>query len=211
MTSPSPAKPEPPAKAPARRRNAADSRQSLLEAAGDLFAERGFDRTTTRDIGELAGLDPTLITRYFGNKAGLYLAILRDDFAAEEPGALRDLLHPGRMTALLDRVGRYGIGPIYDAALRPHSDPAVDAQARAVLTERFVDPTEHRLRGDASSPNARLGAEIIAAAFVGVAVGRSSGAFPTLTETASADIEELLVQALSNLLPGPPDRVLPGY
>src|SRR6478609_2950361 len=131
MTSPSVA-----AKTPARRRNAADSRQALLDAASSLFAERGFDRSTTRDIGERAGLDPTLITRYFGSKAALYLATLRTDFAAEEPGALRDLLEPDRMPMLLDRIDRRGTGPIYDAALRPHSDPVVDAEARALLTER---------------------------------------------------------------------------
>lgn len=197
--------PEPATAPAARRRNSNDSRQLLLTAAGELFSERGFDRTTTRDIGERAGLDPTLITRYFGNKAGLYLATLRTDFAAEEPGALRNLLHPGRMTTLLDRVGRRGIGPIYDAALHRHADPAVGAQARAVLTERFVDPTEQQLLGAGGLPNARLRAEIIAAAFVGVAVGRTSGAFPTLSETAPADVEKLLVQALSHLLPGPDD------
>ena len=196
MTHQNPAPPSP----TARRRNSDDSRQSLLAAAGELFSERGFDRTTTRDIGERAGLDPTLITRYFGNKAGLYVATLRTDFAAEEPGALRDLLHPGRMTALLDRVGRRGTGPIYDAALRRHTDPAVDTEARAVLTERLVDPMEHHL-SDAGSPDARLLAEIIAAAFVGVAAGRTSGAFPALAQTPSADVEELLAQALRNLVP----------
>ena len=196
MTHPPPAAPQ----STGRRRNADDSRQALLTAAGELFSERGFDRTTTRDIGERAGLDPTLITRYFGNKAGLYVATLRTNFAAEEPGALRDLLHPGRMTALLDRVGRRGTGPIYDAALRRHTDPTVDTEARAVLTERLVDPMEHHL-SEAGSPDARLLAEIIAAAFVGVAAGRTSGAFPTLAGTPSADVEDLLAQALGNLVP----------
>ena len=78
-------------KAPARRRNAADSRQALLAAAQELFAERGFERSTIRDIGDRAGLDPTLIARYFGNKAALYLAALRSDFDAEDD-AVPDLL-----------------------------------------------------------------------------------------------------------------------
>ncbi len=195
--------------APRRRRNAADSRQTLLEAARELFAERGFDRSTTRDIGERAGLDPTLITRYFGSKAALYLATLRTDFAAEEPGALRDLLEPTRMLELLDRIGRRGTGPIYDAALRPHSDPIIDAEARAVLTERFVDPMEQRLRGDATAQDARLRAEIITAAFIGVAVGRNNGAFPALTAAPSADVAELLAHALSDLRPPPDVQDLP--
>lgn len=59
-----------------RRRDSARSRQLLLEAAAGLFAERGFDRSTTREIGERAGVDPALIARYFGGKAQLYLAVL---------------------------------------------------------------------------------------------------------------------------------------
>lgn len=204
MTTPG-ASAEPATIAPTRRRNAADSKRLLLEAASELFDERGFDGTTTRDIGERAGLDPTLITRYFGNKAELYLASLRMNFAAEEPGALRDLLDTGRMTSLLDRVGRRGTGPIYDTALRAHSNPAIDAQARSVLTARFVDPTEQRIVAAGTPKDARLRAEIIAAAFVGVAVGRTSGAFPTLAATRSAEIEKLLVEALRNLLAGPAD------
>lgn len=200
MTSPSVA-----AKTPARRRNAADSRQALLDAASSLFAERGFDRTTTRDIGELAGLDPTLISRYFGNKAALYLATLRTDFAAEEPGALRDLLEPGRMTELLDRVGRRGPGPIFEAALRQHTDPVIDAEARSVLAQRLVDPLEQRMTADGAhhadhdETDARLKAEIITAAFVGVTMSRHSGAFPALAAAPAARVAELLTQALSKL------------
>jgi len=74
------------AKAPVRRRNAADSRQRLLDAARKLFAERGYERSTIRDIGEQAGLDSTLIARYFGSKAALYLEAMRTDFAAEGAG-----------------------------------------------------------------------------------------------------------------------------
>jgi len=200
---------------PVRRRNAASSKQALLTAASALFAERGFDRTTTRDIGERAGLDPTLIARYFGNKAALYLATLRTDFAAEEPGALRDLLQPERMTQLLDRVARRGPGPIFDAALRRHADPVVDSEARAMLSERMVDPLEQRLAGVPDSPDrsssannqdARLRAEIITAAFVGVAVSRHSDAFPALAAAPSGLITELLARALGELIPDEPQR-----
>ena len=54
-----------------RRRDSAASRDRLLSAAGELFADRGFDRTSAREIGERAGVDPTMIARYFGGKAQL--------------------------------------------------------------------------------------------------------------------------------------------
>ncbi len=186
------------AKAPVRRRNAADSRQRLLDAARKLFAERGYERSTIRDIGELAGLDSTLIARYFGSKAALSLESMRTDFAAEEPGALRDLLAPGRMSELLERVGRRGPGPIFDVALQRLLDPTLDNQARTMLAERVVDPLDRRLSSD-GAPEARLRAEIITAALIGVAVSRYRVALPALSAATPEQVGELLLEALNGL------------
>jgi AcrR family transcriptional regulator len=47
-------------------------RQLLLDAARDLFAERGFKGTSTRDIAERAGVSEVMIFRHFGTKANLF-------------------------------------------------------------------------------------------------------------------------------------------
>ncbi|MBM4250555.1 MAG: TetR/AcrR family transcriptional regulator [Deltaproteobacteria bacterium] len=57
-------------------RSAADSKQVLIDAAIKLFAERGFDGTTTRDIADASGLNISLISYYFGGKDGLLQAAL---------------------------------------------------------------------------------------------------------------------------------------
>jgi AcrR family transcriptional regulator len=188
------------AKAPVRRRNAADSRRRLLDAARKLFAERGYERSTIRDIGEQAGLDSTLIARYFGSKAALYLEAMRTEFAAEEAEPLPDLLKPGRMAELIERVGRRGPGPILDVALQRLSDPTLDNQARTMLAERVVDPLDRTLSGDGAD-EARLCAEIITAAFIGVAVSRYRGALPALSAATPQHVAELLVAALGELDP----------
>jgi len=186
-----------------RRRDSAGSRQALLAAARTLFNDRGFDRTTIRDIGELAGLDPTLIARYFGSKSGLYLAILRTDFAAEEAESPRDLFDPDRMIELLDRVRRRGPGPVISSALRSDGDPSVHDEALVAFTERLIDPLVRRLdSGPLESdgvPDARLRAELVAAAFVGVAVGRHADAFPTLSDAPAEQIAALLLDSLGRL------------
>ena len=181
-----------------RRRDAAGSRQALLVAARTLFNERGFDRTTIRDIGELAGLDPTLIARYFGSKSGLYLAILRTDFAAEEAESPRDLFDRERMIELLDRVQRRGPGPVVASALRADGDPSVHDEALAAFTERLVDPLVRRLESGGVSES-RLRAELVAAAFVGVAVGRHADAFPTLSAAPAEKVATLLLDSLGRL------------
>jgi AcrR family transcriptional regulator len=48
----------------------------LLQAALSLFASQGFARTSTREIAELAGANLAAISYYFGDKAGLYRAVL---------------------------------------------------------------------------------------------------------------------------------------
>lgn len=58
------------------RSDGARSRQRLLLAGTRLFAERGFDATSTRDIAQAAGANVAAISYYFGDKAGLYRAAL---------------------------------------------------------------------------------------------------------------------------------------
>ncbi|MCX2929977.1 helix-turn-helix domain containing protein [Mycobacterium sp. CVI_P3] len=47
-------------------------RQLLLAAARDIFAERGYKGTSTRDIAERAGVTEVMIFRHFGTKATLF-------------------------------------------------------------------------------------------------------------------------------------------
>jgi len=47
-------------------------RQLLLDAARDLFAERGFKGTSTRDIADRARVTEVMIFRHFGSKANLF-------------------------------------------------------------------------------------------------------------------------------------------
>jgi AcrR family transcriptional regulator len=55
-------------------RNAARTRERILEAAGREFGRAGFSATTVRTIADTAGVSPNLITRYFGGKDGLFVA-----------------------------------------------------------------------------------------------------------------------------------------
>lgn len=57
-----------------RRRSAADSRATILNAARVRFGADGFERTTIRKVAGDAGIDPALVMRYFGSKAGLFAA-----------------------------------------------------------------------------------------------------------------------------------------
>jgi AcrR family transcriptional regulator len=67
-----------------RTRNRAAREQALLVAASRLFASRGFEATTTREVAAEAGCAEGLIHRYFGGKAGLLLAIIQSRSTQEK-------------------------------------------------------------------------------------------------------------------------------
>ena len=178
-----------------RRRDAVRSRQDLLDAATVLFSERGFDRTTVREIGERAAVDPALIARYFGGKAALYIETLH----AETDAGVPDILQPGRIEEVLDKVRRAGPAPLLQAVVRPHEDPAVQEAARAMIAARLTDPLAQRLTAT-QLPMARLRAELAVAALAGIALSRGSGVFDDLEKTPDADMVKLTIEMLSALL-----------
>lgn len=180
---------------PLRRRDSARSRELLLQAADELFADHGFDRTTVRDIAGRAGVDPALIARYFGSKTGLYIATLQRDTGATPPP---DLLAPGRLQQLLERLERRGAGPVLQAAVREHEDAAAQEAARAELQSRLVNPLAARLAA-AGADRPQLRAEVAVAAFAGVALARSAGALDLLAAAGTEELVDLLTELLSAL------------
>ncbi len=59
-----------------RRRDAAETRNLLLTAARSRFAANGYTATTVREIADDAGVNVSLISRYFSSKEGLFEACL---------------------------------------------------------------------------------------------------------------------------------------
>lgn len=100
--------------ATAHRFTAEDRRQQILEVATELFANQGFEGTTTREIANRAKVNEAIIFRHFPSKEELYWAVieakcnagsarfrLRDRLA--RGGALRDIFVEIAETMLLRR------------------------------------------------------------------------------------------------------------
>ena len=53
-----------------------ERRQAIIEAVKRIFAEKGFDGTTTRELAKAAGISEALLYNYFPSKESLYVAML---------------------------------------------------------------------------------------------------------------------------------------
>jgi AcrR family transcriptional regulator len=51
-------------------------KEAIVEAVQDVFAEKGFDGTTTRDLAKAAGVSEALLYKHFPSKESLYAAML---------------------------------------------------------------------------------------------------------------------------------------
>src|SRR3546814_1969997 len=108
-----------------KARDADRTRQAILHAAQQIFAEKGFAEAGVRDITARAGVNQSLVSRYFGGKLKLFEAALdlaldarlmtdlpKEEFgkrivarfADERDGPFRPL--PKRVAAVADRAAR---------------------------------------------------------------------------------------------------------
>lgn len=69
-----------------------DTRAKLLEAAGQVFAEVGFQAATVRDICERAGTNVAAVNYHFRDKLSLYLEVFRSSLLHAEHEALDEAM-----------------------------------------------------------------------------------------------------------------------
>jgi AcrR family transcriptional regulator len=63
-----------------RRQETRETRERVLDAAGELFAERGFRDTTIREIKDRAGANIAAVNYYFRDKESLHEEVIRRAF-----------------------------------------------------------------------------------------------------------------------------------
>jgi len=75
-----------------------EPRQRLLEAAGEIFSERGFEGATVRQICQRAAVNLAAVSYYFRDKEHLYMATVKEA-ACAMPLQLRDRPWPTDLPA----------------------------------------------------------------------------------------------------------------
>lgn len=145
-----------------RKRDAAATRASLLAAATSHFAKEAYDSVSLRAIAAEAGVDVSLISRYFGGKEELFAAVLESCPAPDE-------LFQGDPADFGERISRMLVeDPLDDnkfevilVMLRSASHPSASEAIRKSGEERFYGPFARWLGGARAAERARVAAGII--------------------------------------------------
>ena len=127
----------------------AATRDRLLEAGTRLFAERGFQNVTVRDICTEAAANVAAINYHFEGKAGLYMEVLRTA-AAIMRGTTEAMVDSGTgrpaevqlenlVRTFLDRVCASREGWIHQLMMQEMKEPTegLDLIVREVIAPRF--------------------------------------------------------------------------
>lgn len=127
----------------------------LLDAAEELFAARGFDSVSTREIADAAGVNLAGIRYHFGGKRGLYLAVLRRAMDRSGASAAWSLLAepvsgPSRAAEVLVGFVRTYLQGLFEgeesgAACLAMKEAAEPGGAADMVVEEFVRPHHERL------------------------------------------------------------------
>jgi len=155
---------------------ASATRDTILDAAERLFAARGFDAATVKELGAEAGVNPALIYYYFENKQGLHHAVL-DRFAGELIGRARVALEQARTP---DDVIR--------AVVRTQSQMLSGYPRRARILAREL--VEHEGEHVESFIN-RIAADVFERLRGAIAQGQQSGRFRRDVDPAYAAISTI--------------------
>ncbi len=195
------------AETPATRpRDGARTRRDLLGAAATRFAADGYAATTVREIANDAGVNVSLINRYFTSKEGLFEACLT---AAVEQLAQQGTTggKPEIAALLAGRlIGTDAAGhewQILPLLLRSSGDDHVDRVRFGVL-RTFSEELAATMGWQPSEPggDARLlRAQVLLATAIGVAVLRTTSGLEPLASADQPDLAAVLQDLVDVLLP----------
>jgi AcrR family transcriptional regulator len=198
--------------------NGRETQERIFNAAERLFAERGIDAVSTRDIIDAAGVNGGSIHYHFGTREQLIVALV--ERRAGYLGVQRD-----RYLDELEATGEINLRSVVDVLVRPTAELAGDPDGRhhagfivAVTNKRELMPIVRRVfdqytnrylavlatvtpQLDDNTRRLRYG---VARDIVNRVVGQADGALQRWIglpdETASYEMDESLVTAVTDMI-----------
>lgn len=183
---------------PIRPRNAANTREAILQAARDRFMQDGYDYAGLRAIAGDAGVDPALICRYFGSKQQLFEHVLAS--SGKDPMEVlagdRETFGQRVAQALLAESRRSpGHMAFVQLAIRSGTSPVASKLVHAHIHKQFAGPFAKWLGGARAAEKAWLVGSILMGAATMLTIG-----FAPPAGTVDADFIDRVARSLQHVI-----------
>ena len=180
-----------------RRRDPDASRAAILQAAQEVFTERGYARATIREIARRAGVTHGLVMRHFGTKERLLIAALPG------PRGLSDAV-TGDLASLPERVAREFVSQI-DApagfnALIAMIRSGVDGGEAAVPLYTELERQTGAIYREVLGPGADPYVDLLRSLLIGVAFSRQVARTGPMSTMSSDELADYLAPAIRGVL-----------
>jgi AcrR family transcriptional regulator len=176
------------------------TRAAIVNAARERFAADGYERATIRAIAADAGIDPSMVMRYYGTKEKLFAA-----------AAAFDLRLPDLDSLPVDQVGTVLVAHFLE---RWETDDTLMALLRAAVTneaaaerarEIFATQVAEAVRAIAPEPaEAAVRSGLVASQILGAALVRYVLRLPPVAAMDRADLISWLGPTVQRYLTQPP-------
>ncbi len=178
------------------QRDAARTRENILKAAQILFARKGYTTVGVREVAAEAGVNATLIRRYFGSKEGLFRSAV-EDFLQVEPFTDGPRAEFGERAVTLLKYGEE-IPSALAMMMHATADPEARALCSALMHSHIDQPLADWLGGD----NAVARATQINLLWIGYMAARQVLPLPALTGAVVDDTRCWLAVTIQALVDG---------
>jgi AcrR family transcriptional regulator len=187
---------------PIRQQLIAARRNQILDAAATVFAEKGFHRTTTKEIAQVAGVSEGTIYNYFSTKPDLLIGLMArlaevEDLDGELVEALQGDVQDFFVAVFRNRADSMQRGQKVLKAVLP--EVMVNPDLSRQFTEQFVHRISTLLEqyvhtriemGDIRPVNVPLAVRAVQGMFIGLIILRILGDEHLLSEW--DDVPEVL-------------------
>lgn len=179
-----------------RKRDASATRSALLVAARALFVERGFDRTTVRDIAGSAGVNQALLFRYFGSKEALFKEAMTG-----ESTELLDEVPPDRLVGLaLARIFGKDVPATNDNPIIALLRSGAHEQTAVLFKEHLGLKYREALAGLTDAEDAEIRADLVLAWLLGLGLLRQVLDHKPVSDADPKHVSTLVLRAVATLL-----------
>nr|WP_308288203.1 TetR family transcriptional regulator [Streptomyces corallincola] len=180
-----------------RPRDARLTRTRILAAAGALFAERGYDAATVRDIAARAEVNQALIFRYFGSKKALLAEVMAEGGKEQLTGTPPEALFETALRGVLA-----GGGPGADRLLAVYLRSVAGSDSTPDTVRELGAEYVSALAALAGTDDSALRAQLAMAWLLGIGVLRVVVGQEPLASAAPDEVCALVLASLERLLGG---------